>query len=56
MTAQIVVAVFDSFGIAKDARNRLRTEGVPDDDIAVRVLRQTAPMPRSTEIRPCLAQ
>ena len=49
MTAQIVVAVFDSFGIAKDARNRLRTEGVPDEDIAVRVLRETAPMPRSME-------
>ena len=46
MTAQIVVAVFDSFGIAEDARNRLQTEGVPDEDIAVRVLRGTAPMPR----------
>src|SRR5579862_9448315 len=47
MTAQIVVAVFDSFGIAKDARNRLHTEGVPDDDISVRVLDETAPMPPS---------
>ena len=52
MTAQIVVAVFDSFGIAKDARNRLRTEGVPDEDIAVRVLRGTAPTPRSMEPEP----
>ena len=49
MTAQIVVAIFDSFGIARDVRNRLRTEGVLDDDISVRVLHDIDPMLRSME-------
>ena len=38
MLARIVVGVFQSEGIAEDARNRLRTEGVPDGDIALKNL------------------
>ncbi len=43
--ARIVVGVFQSEGIAEDARNRLRTEGVPDNDVALRVLKEIGPIP-----------
>ena len=49
MAAQIVVGIFESRGYAQDARNRLHTEGVPEADIAVVVLREIAPLPSSTE-------
>jgi hypothetical protein len=43
MAVKFVVGLFPSKGIAEDACNRLRTEGVPARDIALQVLRQTAP-------------
>lgn len=47
MATQFVVAVYDSYGIARDARNRLHTEGVPQGDVSLMVLRETAPPPPS---------
>ena len=43
MAVKFVVGLFPSKGIAEDTCNRLRTEGVPARDIALLVLRQTAP-------------
>ncbi len=43
MAVKFVVGLFPSKGIAEDSCNRLRTEGVPAQDIALLVLRQTAP-------------
>ena len=43
MAVKFVVGLFSSKGIAEDSCNRLRTEGVPARDIALLVLRQTAP-------------
>ncbi|HTZ38284.1 MAG TPA: hypothetical protein VMB84_19830 [Stellaceae bacterium] len=54
MAAQIVVVgIFESKGYAQDARNRLRTEGVPEANMALTVLREVAPVPETT--RPELA-
>lgn len=44
MAVTYVVGLFPSKGIAEDACNRLRTQGVPARDIALVVLRQTAPV------------
>ena len=49
MTARIVVGVFQSEGIAEDARNRLRTEGVADTDIMLKVLKEIGPIPEVME-------
>lgn len=43
MAVKFVVGLFPSKGIAEDTCNRLRTEGVPAQDVALLVLRQTAP-------------
>jgi hypothetical protein len=40
-----VVALFQSSGIAEDARSRLKTEGVPGSEIALEVLRLQGPIP-----------
>jgi hypothetical protein len=40
-----VVALFESSGIAEDARNRLKTEGVPGSEIALKILKSTGPIP-----------
>lgn len=40
-----VVALFQSSGIAEDARNRLKTEGVPGSEIALEVLKPRGPIP-----------
>ena len=45
MAPRIVVGVFESEGIAEDARNRLKTEGVPASDIILKVLSEVSPMP-----------
>ena len=45
MALKFVVALFESKGIAEDACNRLRTEGVPLSDISLLMLRETAPLP-----------
>jgi hypothetical protein len=44
-TMRIVAGLFQSRGIAEDARNRLRSEGVPDDKLAVKTLKETGPLP-----------
>jgi len=44
MAVKFVVALFESKGIAEDACNRLRTEGVPPTDISLMLLRETAPL------------
>src|SRR5678815_3372107 len=44
MAVKFVVALFESKGIAEDACNRLRTEGVPLGDISLVLLRETAPL------------
>jgi len=40
MTARIVVGLFESLGLARDACNRLHTEGVPEGDCAHMVLHE----------------
>lgn len=45
MAQKFVVALFESKGIAEDACNRLRTEGVPAEEISLLVLHETAPVP-----------
>jgi hypothetical protein len=47
MAEQIVIGLFDGLGTADDVRNRLVYEGVPEADIALRVLKQVEPMPAS---------
>lgn len=50
MAPQMVVGLFESEGLARDARNRLHTEGVPLADISVVVLHDIAsPPPASTQ-------
>jgi hypothetical protein len=49
MAARIVVGVFESEGIAEDARNRLKTEGVPASDIVLKVLKEIGPIPSTME-------
>lgn len=50
MVSQFVVGLFDSEGIARDARNRLHTEGVPPSRISLVVLHAiAAPPPASTK-------
>ena len=45
MPSRFAVALFHSRGIAEDACNRLRTEGVPDADIALDMMRRIGPVP-----------
>jgi len=49
MAARIVVGLFESEGIAEDAFNRLKTEGVPASDIVLKVLSEIGPMPSTME-------
>jgi hypothetical protein len=49
MAGRTVVGVFQSEGIAEDARNRLKTEGVPDSDIVLKVLKEIGPIPEVME-------
>ena len=49
MAQKIVVGLFESRGIAEDARNRLVTDGVPPTEISVVLLRGTAPLPAHME-------
>src|ERR1700686_5425591 len=39
MNSQIVIGLFYTSGTAEDVRNRLKSQGVPDADIAVRQIR-----------------
>ena len=49
MASRIVVGLFESEGIAEDASNRLRTEGVPTSDIFLKVLKEVGPIPSTME-------
>jgi hypothetical protein len=49
MAARIVVGVYQSEGIAEDARNRLQTEGVPARDIVLKVLKEIGHIPAVME-------
>jgi hypothetical protein len=49
MAAKIVVGVFESRGFAQDARNRLHTEGVPESDMWIVVLREIGPLPSTSQ-------
>jgi hypothetical protein len=50
MAAQMVVGLFESEGLARDARNRLHTEGVPLSQMSIVVLHDiAAPPPASTK-------
>src|SRR5215831_18791601 len=49
MAARIVVGLFQSEGIAEDACNRLKTEGVPATDIVHRVMKEIGPPPQTME-------
>ena len=48
MAAQYVVGLYDSKGYAQDARNRLHTEGVPQSEMSLVVIRDIAPVPQHT--------
>ena len=50
MAERIVIGLFEAIGTAEDVRNRLIYEGVPDADIALRVLTQAEPMPPSMAV------
>ena len=45
MALKFVVGLFESKGIAEDAINRLRYEGVPEGNIFAMLMRETAPLP-----------
>jgi hypothetical protein len=45
MSSRYAVALYQSRGIAEDAHNRLRTEGVPEAEIALVLLHETGPVP-----------
>lgn len=50
MALQFVVGLFESEGIARDARNRLHTEGVPLSQMSIIVLHEiAAPPPASVQ-------
>lgn len=49
MAERIVVGLFESKGIAEDARNRLVTDGTPPAEISVVLLHETAPLPSYME-------
>ncbi|HVC53185.1 MAG TPA: hypothetical protein VND87_14290 [Stellaceae bacterium] len=48
--AEIVVGLYPSRGVAEDAVNRLRTEGVPDGDVFLKMLSEVALAPGSTTV------
>ena len=49
MAARLVIGLFESEGIAEDACNRLKTEGVPPGDIVLKVLSKIGPIPSTME-------
>jgi hypothetical protein len=49
MATRLVIGLFESKGIAEDACNRLKTEGVPASEIALIVLSQIGPIPSTME-------
>jgi hypothetical protein len=49
MVAQVVVALFESRGSAEDACHRLQTEGVPESEMCLKVLKEIGPVPMTTK-------
>lgn len=49
LAVKFVVGLFESKGIAEDACNRLRTEGVPAADIGLELLHKTTPVPQAVK-------
>jgi len=49
MAGRLVVGLFDSMGTARDAHNRLHTEGLPWSEMALRVIHETDPVPESMQ-------
>jgi hypothetical protein len=49
MTQRFVVGLFETKGIAEDAANRLKTEGVLAQHISLLVMHETAPLPAAVE-------
>ena len=49
MALKFVVGLFQSKGIAEDAINRLRYEGIPAEYISELLLHATAPLPQAVE-------
>ena len=49
MATRLVIGLFESSGIAEDACNRLKTEGVPASEIAFKVLSAIGPIPSTME-------
>ncbi|HEY1795852.1 MAG TPA: hypothetical protein VGG57_07015 [Stellaceae bacterium] len=49
MAVEFVIGLYHSRGIAEDAVNRLRTEGVPDPHVALRMLRETTEVPPAVD-------
>lgn len=47
MAGQLVVGLFDSYGYARDAHNRLHTEGVPWAEMVLRVVHEIDPVPEA---------
>jgi len=45
-----VVGLFRALGEAENARNRLKTEGVSEDRIVLKLLKETAPVPPETQL------
>ena len=49
MATRLVIGLFESKGIAEDACNRLKTEGVPASEIGLKVLSEIGPIPSTME-------
>jgi len=49
MALRFVVGLFESKGIAEDAVNRLKTEGVPAQHVSLLLLHETASVPAAVE-------
>jgi len=45
-----VVGLFRARGQAENARNRVKTEGVSEDRMTLKVLKETAPVPPATQL------
>jgi hypothetical protein len=52
MAVKFVVGLFASKGIAEDACNRLKTEGVPAANISLLLMHETAPVPAAVATEP----
>jgi hypothetical protein len=53
MAERLVIGLFATRGVAEDAANRLRTEGIPAAGMALLMLHDVAPIP--TYVEPALA-